>query len=67
MLLDVELLKRANHIYHINLWQTWWSGFSHYTSLIFDVPETNVVGPFPHGRRATMKFAIAHIPQILAS
>jgi hypothetical protein len=42
---DLNLLKGAAHVHHVNLWKWWWSGFSHYTSLIFSVPSTNYVAP----------------------
>jgi hypothetical protein len=29
----------------VNLWATWWSGFSHYTSLIFAIPSLNLRAP----------------------
>lgn len=40
---DLDLLKRSKFNYHINMWQGWWSGFSHYTSLIFQIPEMNLM------------------------
>jgi hypothetical protein len=43
--LDLCMLKNAKFIYHINLWATWWSGFSHYTSLIFNIPSMNFRAP----------------------
>jgi hypothetical protein len=39
---DLDLLKHSCFNYHINAWQTWWSGFSHYTSLIFEIPYLNI-------------------------
>ena len=42
---DLEILKRSKFNYHINNWATWWSGFSHYTSLIFDIPSMNFRTP----------------------
>ena len=43
---DLDLIKHSCFNYHINAWQSWWSGFSHYTSLIFDIPSLNFVWPF---------------------
>jgi hypothetical protein len=43
--LDMNLLKHSKFNYHINAWQTWWSGFSHYTSLIFLIPSANFRSP----------------------
>lgn len=42
---DLCLLKRSRFNYHINAWSDWWSGFSHYTSLIFQVPSANFRSP----------------------
>jgi hypothetical protein len=42
---DMSLLKNSKFNYHINLWANWWSGFSHYTSLIFSIPSMNFRAP----------------------
>lgn len=46
--IDLCLLSRSRFNYHINLWATWWSGFSHYTSLIFAIPSLNLRAPDFH-------------------
>jgi hypothetical protein len=38
-------LKNSRFNYHINAWVGWWSGFSHYTSLIFNIPSMNFRAP----------------------
>ena len=38
---DLCILKRSQFNYHINVWANWWSGFSHYTSIIFNIPSMN--------------------------
>lgn len=43
--IDMNLLRHSKFNYHINAWQTWWSGFSHYTSLIFLIPSANFRSP----------------------
>lgn len=43
--IDLCLLSRSRFNYHINLWATWWSGFSHYTSVIFAIPSLNLRAP----------------------
>lgn len=43
--MDLNLVKNSKYNYHINVWQPWWSGFSHYTSLIFQIPTTNFRTP----------------------
>lgn len=43
--LDLCALKGAREIYHINAWADWWSGFSHYTSMIFEIPSVNFRAP----------------------
>lgn len=43
--LDLCLLKHSRFNYHINVWADWWSGFSHYTSLIFGIPSMNFRAP----------------------
>lgn len=43
--IDVNLLKNSQFNYHINAWQPWWSGFSHYTSIIFQLPSVNFIFP----------------------
>ena len=42
---DMCLLSMSKMNFHINLWASWWSGFSHYTSLIFDIPSLNFRAP----------------------
>lgn len=42
---DLSLLKRSRFNYHINLWADWWSGFSHYTSRVFQIAEMNFRSP----------------------
>ncbi len=42
---DLCLLKRSSFNIHINTWADWWSGFSHYTSMIFNVPSANYRAP----------------------
>jgi hypothetical protein len=42
---DLCLLKRSRFNYHINAWTDWWSGFSHYTSMIFRIPSSNFRSP----------------------
>jgi len=43
--IDIHLLRNSNFNWHINAWQPWWSGFSHYTSLIFTIPSANFRTP----------------------
>jgi hypothetical protein len=43
--MDLCLLKNSRFNYHINAWVGWWSGFSHYTSLIFNIPSMNFRAP----------------------
>lgn len=43
--LDLCMLKNSRFNYHINSWATWWSGFSHYTSIIFGIPSMNFRAP----------------------
>ena len=38
---DLFLLKNSQKNYYINNWSEWWSGFVHYTSIIFNIPEMN--------------------------
>jgi len=38
--IDLQILKRSSHNYGINIRHIWWSGFTHYTSLIFNIPST---------------------------
>jgi hypothetical protein len=38
---DLCVLRHSRFNYHINVWADWWSGFSHYTSLIFQIPSMN--------------------------
>lgn len=45
VMIDLNLIKCSKYNYHVNLWQPWWSGFSHYTSLIFQIPTTNFRAP----------------------
>ncbi len=42
---DLCVLKGSRFNYHINAWSDWWSGFAHYTSMIFNVPEMNFRAP----------------------
>jgi hypothetical protein len=42
---DLNVLKHSRCNYHINAWQSWWSGFSHYTSLVFGLPSVNFRTP----------------------
>jgi hypothetical protein len=42
---DLCMLRDSRFNYHINAWATWWSGFSHYTSLIFKIPSMNFRAP----------------------
>ena len=42
---DLQLLKGSKFNYHINAWASWWSGFSHYTSVIFNIPSMNFKAP----------------------
>lgn len=42
---DLCLLKHSRFNYHINAWADWWSGFSHYTSMIFRIPSMNFRAP----------------------
>ena len=43
--MDMNLLKHSKFNYHINAWKPWWSGFSHYTSLVFSIPSANFRSP----------------------
>jgi hypothetical protein len=43
--MDLCMLKNSKFNYHINSWATWWSGFSHYTSIIFNIPSMNFRAP----------------------
>ncbi len=43
--MDMCMLKNSRFNYHINSWATWWSGFSHYTSVIFQIPSMNFRAP----------------------
>jgi len=43
--IDLCLLKHSRFNYHINAWADWWSGFSHYTSMIFRIPSMNFRAP----------------------
>ena len=42
---DLCVVRNARVNYHINTWADWWSGFSHYTSLIFQIPSINFRSP----------------------
>lgn len=44
--IDIHLLRNSNFNWHINAWQPWWSGFSHYTCLLFLIPSANFRTPF---------------------
>ncbi len=52
---DLDLLAGSSHNFHINAWKGWWSGFSHYTSMIFDVPSTNFAPVTPPPRLSGMR------------
>jgi hypothetical protein len=43
--MDMCMLKHSRFNHHINTWATWWSGFSHYTSVIFQIPSANFRAP----------------------
>ena len=43
--IDLNMLKNSRFNYHINCRADWWSGFSHYTSMIFRVPSMNFRSP----------------------
>jgi hypothetical protein len=43
--MDLCMLKNSKINYHVNTWATWWSGFSHYTSVIFRIPSVNFRAP----------------------
>ena len=43
--IDIHLLRNSKMNWHINAWQPWWSGFSHYTCLIFLIPSANFRTP----------------------
>jgi len=43
--MDLCMLRDSRFNYHINSWATWWSGFSHYTSLIHQIPSMNFRAP----------------------
>ena len=53
---DLDLLRHSSVNFHINAGQAWWSGFSHYTSLIFDVPYLNIAPVKPPKRRPWWRF-----------
>lgn len=60
-LMDLEILKRSIATYHVSIWHQWWSGYSHYTSLIFDTPQPlNKAGPILAGRRNIAKFILSN-------
>jgi hypothetical protein len=40
--IDLAILKNSQQNIHINAWAPWWSGFSHYTSLIHSIPTINI-------------------------
>lgn len=42
---DMNLLENPKFNYHINLWANWWSGLSHYISLIISLPSVNFHAP----------------------
>lgn len=56
---DLDLLSRSKFNYHINVWANWWSGFSHFTSLAFGIPELNIVGPLGAPPIAKLRATIA--------
>jgi hypothetical protein len=43
--MDLCMLKHSRFNHHINAWATWWSGFSHYTSIVFEIPSANFRAP----------------------
>lgn len=43
--MDLCALKHSRFNYHINTWADWWSGFSHYTSMVFRTPSMNFRSP----------------------
>lgn len=43
--MDMCMLKNSRFNHHINTWATWWSGFSHYTSVVFQIPSANFRAP----------------------
>jgi hypothetical protein len=43
--MDLCTLKHSRFNYHINTWADWWSGFSHYTSMVFRIPSMNFRSP----------------------
>jgi hypothetical protein len=43
--MDTCMLKNSRFNYHINCFADWWSGFSHYTSMIFTIPSMNFRAP----------------------
>jgi hypothetical protein len=49
---DLCMLKNSSQNYFINNWSEWWSGFVHYTSIIFNIPELNF--RFPLFERETI-------------
>jgi hypothetical protein len=42
---DMCLLRHSKANHHINAWASWWSGFSHYTSILSDVGGLNFRAP----------------------
>ncbi len=51
--IDLNVLKHSRCNYHINAWQSWWSGFSHYTSLVFAIPSVNFRTPLFEREKVT--------------
>ena len=45
VVMDMCMLKHSCFNHHINTWATWWSGFSHYTSVVFQIPSANFRAP----------------------
>ncbi len=43
--MDLCMLKHSTFNCHINVWADWWSGFSHYTAMIFRTPSINFRAP----------------------
>jgi hypothetical protein len=43
--IDLCAMKGARFLYHVNAWADWWSGFSHYTALLFRIPSMNFRAP----------------------
>jgi hypothetical protein len=59
---DLDLLRRSRLNIHVNIGKPWWSGFSHYTSLIFDIPDRNFVRPVPKPELRWLVGAAGRVP-----